>query len=168
MVTPETIFKRYLSILQCDKDREARNSTSPYAVTAKLPSSRIESTPLTYTDINTSNGSPYITTEIHQETIYCCPVTKKEFTSEDLFRYYDAYVSKFARDTNVEFDKTFFLRHPNTLMTEVKYKDKSYSFSEYDFCALYPYDSVTNNIRDFIESRELKPDQTNLTVTKGE
>jgi hypothetical protein len=62
-------------------------STSPYAVTDKVASSRISITPVTYTAMNPMNGHEYIDTDIERETIFKCPVTNKEFRAEDLSRY---------------------------------------------------------------------------------
>lgn len=106
------------------------HTTSPFAVTDKIPKSRIESTPVTFTAFDPMNGQEYVTTEIIRKDIFVCPITGKEFTEDKLFSQRNRIESDAKRYGYEESIKLNYRLDYNTLLWHTAVEGKDILLSE--------------------------------------
>lgn len=109
------------------EDNKARfKTTSPWAITTELPTLRIANNVLTNGRGYTGKGGQgrwRLDSKVQFDKVYLCPETSREFTDDDLKRYYDnLYLEQeaFARES---VDGAMFTRDPSTLNMVVRFKD---------------------------------------------
>lgn len=171
-----SMFAGYFARLYYLEHKDEINSTSPYAVTDKLPKMRVVDNPITKgswqvsalhstdhygifggykgSSVSGGGGGGSIDTKVQFDHISLCPVTGREYTDEELKKYHDDWHYAVERHGRREAEQLTLERELDTNNTRVRYYSAEFRFSQEDLESLHMQYRPSEELVEFINDHK--------------